>query len=106
MKKEDFEKAFEDLMSPIVEKVVERALSEKNNQSTPVDNPEQFLTIGQAAKEFGCTKHLLQSAINNLELDYYKPENRTYIKRKDVYNYLESIRIRSKENKEDYDFLK
>ncbi len=95
MKDKKFEEAFENLMNPLVKKMVQQVLIERQDSTAPVKDPEQFLTIGQAVKEFGCTPHLLQKAINNLEIDYYKPENRTYIKRKDVFKYLESIRISS-----------
>ena len=104
MKDNNFNDAFETLFSPLVEKMVTRVLHEQKETKVPVKEPEQFLTIGQAAKEFGCTTHLLQKAINNLELDYYKPENRTYIKRKDMYSYLESIKIPCRDNNDDCKF--
>lgn len=106
MKVEKMDEAFETLFSPMVEKLVKQVLSDKVDSPPDIKEPEKFLTIGQASKEFGCSTFLLQKAISNLELDYYKPENRTYIKRKDVHNYLESIKIRSKTNMEDYEFLK
>lgn len=89
--------ALESFISPIVEKKVKEALDDRT-KNTNIKDLEQFLTVGQASKEFGCSTHLLQKAINNMELDYYKPENRTYIKRRIVHEYLESIRIASKEN--------
>jgi excisionase family DNA binding protein len=98
-------KLLEEFLIPFVEKIVDQKLSEKGELVSNVKNPEQFLTIGQAAKEVGCNRNLLQKAIANLELEHYKPENRTYIKRKHLYEYLESIKIRSK-NDADYDFLK
>lgn len=106
MKNNGMDEAFETLFSPMVEKMVKQVLLDKVDVPLDIKEPEQFLTIGKASNEFGCSPHLLQKALNNLELDYYKADNRTYIKRKDVYNYLESLKILSKDNKEDYEFLK
>ena len=100
MREHDFKQALENFLNPIVEKMVQQVLIEKNTDSTSIKEPEQFLTVGKAAKEFGCTTHLLQKAMNNQELEYYHADNRTYVRRKHVFNYLESIKIPSKESGE------
>ena len=104
MKKEKFEEAFEQLFQPMIEKCVSRLLEEK--KETTVENPEQWLTIAKACKEFGCTQHTLRKAMLKQELPYYQPENRTYVKRLDVFRYMEDLRIRSKDDAEEYPFLK
>lgn len=105
MKKEQFEQAFEQLFQPMIEKCIAKALDAKPEST--VKDPDQWLTIGKAAKEFGCNQHLLRKAMVNLDLAYYQPEGRNvYIKRIDVYNYLESIKMKSKNDAEEYSFLK
>ena len=95
--KSDSMRLVEELLTPIVEKIVEQQLSEKGESVTNVKNPEQFLRIGQAAKEIGCSKYILEKAMENQELSYIQPESRRLIKRGDLYNYLESIRIGRKD---------
>lgn len=103
MKKPTMEEAFEQLFQPMIERTVTKLLNEK--KETTVQNPEQLITIGKACKEFGCTEHMLRKAMLNLELPYYQPENRTYIKRIDVFHFMENQRIRSKNEADDYPFL-
>lgn len=104
MKKEKFESQFEQLIEPIVEKCVSRLLDEKKEST--VENPEQWLSVGQACKEFGCTQFTLRNAMSKAELAYYQPENRTYVKRIDVFRYLERLRFRAKDEVEQYPFLR
>lgn len=104
MKKEKFERQFEQLIEPIVEKCVSRLLEEK--KETAIENPEQWLSVGQASKEFGCTQFTLRNAMSKNELAYYQPENRTYVKRIDVFRYLDRLRFRAKDEVEEYPFLK
>lgn len=105
MKKEQFEQAFEQLFQPMIEKCIAKVLESKPGAT--IENPEQWLSIGKSAKEFGCHQHLLRKAMTSLELPYYQPEGRNvYLKRIDVYNYLESIKMRSKNDSEEYPFLK
>jgi hypothetical protein len=103
MKKPTIEEAFQQLFEPMIEKTVSRLLNEKKD--TIVQNPEQLLTITKACKEFGCTQHMLRKAMLNLELPYYQPDNRTYIKRIDVFRFMENQRIRSKDEADEYPFL-
>jgi len=104
MKNGKIEEALEQFIQPIIEKCISKAL-EENKEST-IKDPEQWLTMGKACKEFGCTLHTLRQAINKLDLPYYQPDNRTYLKRKEVFRYLESIKIKSKNDVEEYFFLK
>lgn len=105
MKKEQFEQAFEQLFQPIIERCVVKVLEAKPEAT--IKDPEQWLSIGKACKEFGCHQHFLRKAMISLELPYYQPEGRNvYLKRIDVYNYLESIKMRSKNDAEEYPFLK
>jgi len=90
-------KLLKDLLFSIAEEVVDQKLSEKGESVTNVKNPEQFLRIGQEAKEIGCSKYILEKAMENQELSYIQPESRRLIKRGDLYNYLESIRIGRKD---------
>lgn len=103
MKKPTMEEAFEQLFQPMIERTVSKLLEEK--KETTIENQEQWLTIGKASKEFGCTEHVLRKAMLNLELPYYQPDNRTYVKRIDVFRFLENQRIRSKNEADAYPFL-
>jgi Rieske Fe-S protein len=104
MKNGKIEEAFEQFIQPIIEKCISKAL-EENNEST-IKDPEQWLTMGKACKEFGCTLNTLRQAMIKQELPYYQPENRTYLKRKEVFRYLESVKIKSKNDVEEYSFLR
>lgn len=104
MKQGKIEEAFELFIQPIIEKCISKAL-EENKEST-IKDPEQWLTMGKACKEFGCTIHTLRQAMTKQELPYYQPENRTYVQRKDVFRYLESVKIKSKNDVEEYSFLR
>lgn len=103
MKSGKIEEALEQFIQPIIEKCISKALEE--NKELAIKDPEQWLTMGKASKEFGCTINTLQQAAAKLELPYYKPENRTYVQRKDVFRYLESIKIKSRDDAEEYQFL-
>jgi hypothetical protein len=104
VKKAKIEEAFELLLQPIIDKCISKRL-EENNEIT-VKEPEQWLSIGRASKEFGCTQNTLRQAMMKQELPYYQPENRTFLKRIDVHRYLETVRIKSRDDVEDYSFLK
>ena len=103
MKEEKILEALEAFVKPIVEKCINQALHKE--PATAIKDPEQFLTLGQAHKEFGCSDHMLRKAINNNELSYYQPGRRVYVKRGDVAIYLQSIKVISKDEPQDYDFL-
>lgn len=103
MKEQKILEALEAFVKPIVEKCLSEAMS-KDPASAPKDR-EQFLTLGQASKEFGCTDHLLRKAINNNELSYYQPDRRLYVKRGDVFDYIQSIKVISKDQPQEYQFL-
>jgi AraC-like DNA-binding protein len=107
MKEKEFKEAFDNLFGPLVEKKVNEVLSIKTeNQPPQMENPLQFLSVYKAAKEFGCSSSLLQRAMNSLELEFFQSEGRTYVRRIDVFNYLESIKIKNKANVNDYSFFK
>jgi hypothetical protein len=103
MKNGKIEEAFEQFIQPIIEKCISKVLEE--NKELTIKEPEQWLTMGKASKEFGCTINTLRQAIAKQELPYYQPENRMYVKRKDVFLYLESIKIKSRDDVEEYHFL-
>jgi len=103
MLKDKFGEAFEELIQPIVQRCVAQELA-KNKELT-VKKPEQWLSIHQARLEFGCSDHTLRKAMLKLELPYYQTDSRTYIKRIEVHRYLESIKIKSKDDPEPYSFL-
>lgn len=103
MKKPTMEEAFEQLFQPMIEKTVSKLLNEK--KEVTIENPEQLLTIAKACNEFGCTQHTLRRAMSKLELSYYQPDNRTYIKRIDVFRFMENLRIRSINEVDEYPFL-
>lgn len=103
MKKENLEQAFEQLFQPMIEKCLAKAL--ETNKEPLIKEPEQFLTIGKACKEFGCTQNMLRHAMNKQEIPYYSLESRTYLKRIEVHRYLESIRIKGKNDVDEYEFL-
>lgn len=103
MKKEKFETQFEQLLEPIVDKLVAKKLDQRKESA--IEDPEKWLTVGQACKEFGCTQFALRNAIAKGELAYYQPENRTYIKRIDVHRYLDRLRFRSNDELNEYPFL-
>ncbi|WP_167618199.1 helix-turn-helix domain-containing protein [Maribellus sediminis] len=104
MKKDKIVEAFEAFVKPIVDECVRQALHKDN--TTLIKDPEQFITVGKALEEFGCTDHMLRRAINNNELSYYQPNRRLYLKRGDVAAYFQSIKIISKDEPQDYNFLK
>jgi len=83
MKNGKIEEALEQFIQPIIEKCISKAL-EENKEST-IKDPEQWLTMGKACKEFGCTLHTLRQAIIKLELPYYPLDNRTNLKPKKVF---------------------
>lgn len=103
MKTAKIEEVLEQFIQPIIEKCISKVLEE--NKESAIKDPEQWLTMGKASKEFGCTINTLRQAIAKQELPYYQPENRTFIKRKDVFRYLESIKIKSRDDVEEYHFL-
>lgn len=103
MKNEKFEQAFEQLFQPMIERCLAKAL--ETNREPTIKEPEQFLTIGKACKEFGCTQNMLRQAIAKQEIPYYPLESRTYLKRIEIHRYLESIRIKDKNDAGEYTFL-
>lgn len=103
MKKETLEQAFEQLFQPMIERCLAKAL--ETNKEPMIKEPEQFLTIGKACKEFGCTQNILRQAMNRQEIPYYSLESRTYLKRIEVHRYLESIRIKGKNDVDEYEFI-
>jgi len=97
------EQALEQLFQPMIEKTVSKLLKEK--KEVAIENPEQLLTIAKACNEFGCSQHTLRRAMLNLELSYYQPEGRTYVKRIDVFRFMENLRIRSINEADEYPFM-
>ncbi len=102
-RKEKFERQFEQFIEPIVEKCVSRLLEEKKEAA--IENPQQMISVGQASKDYGCTQFMLRNAMAKGELAYYQPENRSYVKRIDVFRYLDRLRFRAKDEVEEYPFL-
>lgn len=100
MKKET---TIEALLEDLIEKKIEEKLGKRQAPGTPDEN--KWLTIGVAAKEFGCTPFSLQKAIAENEIDSYQPDGRTYVRRKDVAAWIESVRIRANSGVSEYEFL-
>lgn len=97
----------ETLIEQIVETKISEVLGSRAKALPEVKDPEKWLSVPQAAREFGCNRHTLDKAIARNEIDIYKPDDRnTYVKRGDVSAFLETIRIRSRENMNGYSFLK
>lgn len=107
MNKEINAKKKEITLDALVEQIVDRKLEEKlkSRQATGTPDENKWLTVGLASKEFGCSAFALERAIANNEIDSYRPEGRTYLKRKDVAAWLESIRIRANSGVNEYEFL-
>jgi len=103
MKEERILEALKAFVKPIVEMCIDEALHKE--PASTLKDPEQFLTLQKASNEFGCADHLLRRAINNNELTYYQPDRRLYVKRSDVAAYLNSIKVISKDQPQDYNFL-
>lgn len=98
----------ETTLDALVEEIIERKLEEKLNtrQATGTPDENKWLSVGIAAKEFGCTTFSLEKAIAENQIDSYRPDGRTYLKRKDVRSWIESIRIRANSGVNEYQFLK
>ena len=94
-----------ELIKPIVKEIVKETIHECD--STNISNPEKLLSVHAAAKEFGIHDNWLRRAMNEGELSYYTPtDNRTYVKRGDVARYLDSLRVKTNDEIQDYSFLK
>ena len=92
------------LLDELIEKKIEEKLKTRLATDTPDGNMWQ--SPGQAAKEKGCSRFAIEKAIANGEIDFYRPEGgRTYVKRKDVDAWIESVRIRANSSANEYEFL-
>ncbi|WP_372773477.1 hypothetical protein [Mangrovibacterium sp.] len=103
MKEEKILEALEAFVKPIVEKCINQALSKE--PASALKDPEQFITLQTAEKEFGCKDYMLRKAINNNELSYYQPGRRLFVKRGEVAAWIQSIKVIAKDQPQDYSFL-
>ena len=103
-----FEEQFKDLVRPLIRETIQEELTTITTSDRKVmAEPEKWLTVPQACKEFGCTRQVLYKALATNSIPSMRPDDvrRTYILRRDVAAYLQTLHIRSNADSVNYDFV-
>jgi excisionase family DNA binding protein len=82
----------EKLISSISERVTANILKAVRNEQPPTDQPEQFLTIQQAAEFLSLTVPTMYSKVSKGELPVMKRSKRLYFSRLELLNYIKTGR--------------
>jgi excisionase family DNA binding protein len=85
----------EKLISSISERVTANILKAVRNEQTSTDQPEQFLTIQEAAEFLSLTVPTIYSKVSKGELPVMKRSKRLYFSRTELLDYLKDGRKKS-----------
>lgn len=85
----------EKLISSISERVTANILKAVRNEQTPTDQPEQLLTIQEAAAFLSLTVTTIYSKVSKGELPVMKRSKRLYFSRTELLEYLKGGRKKS-----------
>jgi excisionase family DNA binding protein len=85
----------ETLISSISERVTANILKAVGNEQTPTDQPEQLLTIQEAAEFLRLTVPTMYSKVSKGELPVMKRGKRLYFSRNELLEYLKEGRKKS-----------
>lgn len=85
----------EKLISSISERVTANILKAFRNEQTPTDQPEQLLTIQEAAEFLSLTVPTMYSKVSKGELPVMKRSKRLYFSRTELLEYLKDGRKKS-----------
>lgn len=85
----------ETLISSISERVTANILKAVRNEQTPTDQPEQLLTIQEAAEFLSLTVPTMYSKVSKGELPVMKRSKRLYFSRTELLEYLKDGRKKS-----------
>jgi excisionase family DNA binding protein len=85
----------EKLISSISERVTANILKAVRNELPPTDQPEQLLTIQEAAEFLSLTVSTLYSKVSKGELPFMKRSKRLYFSRTELLGYLKDGRKKS-----------
>ena len=85
----------EKLISSISERVTANILKAVRNEQPPTDQPEQLLTIQEAAEFLSLTVPTMYSKVSKGELPVMKRSKRLYFSRTELLDYLKDGRKKS-----------
>lgn len=85
----------EKLISSISERVTANILKAVRNEQQPTDQPEQLLTIQEAAEFLSLTVPTMYSKVSKGELPVMKRSKRLYFSRTELLDYLKDGRKKS-----------